>query len=211
MAIVPNKIAEALAWFESHETAWFNNASAIGLTSAQATAYQAAVADLRSKFDIAELKREEAIAATLVRNTSLDEVRELTATYIAIIKAYAASTANPDVYATALLPAPAPPTPAPAPTPPSVVTAELQANGHVALKWRATRRNGDFYVVMRRDNENQDFEQVGLTANKRFTDSAVPTGVGWVEYVVVALRGDLRSDDSPAAIVTFGTALQLAA
>lgn len=211
MPLVPQTKPQALAWFESHETTWFNNASQIGLTSAQATAYQSAVNDLRTKYDQANLAREEAKGKTLLADNAFADVRELTADMVALIRTYARQTDNPDVYGLANIPAPGGRTPAPPPTPPTNVSANLLNNGNINLSWRATRLNGTFFTVWRRDSDNQDFAMIGMTGGKKFLDDAVPTGVAWVEYHVISLRGEESSDTSEPAIVVFGTALSSAA
>lgn len=210
MGVIPVKKLDALAWFESHETAWFNNASNIGLTAAQATAFQTQVNELRTKVDQGQLARDNAKSATLAENNALAETRELASTMLSIIRAYAATQADPNVYVLANIPPPATPTPAPAPTPPASLYATINNDGNGVITWKAKKINGDFYTLERWDSASDEWSTVAIQNAKKYIDTTVPSGVASVQYRVRSHRGTQVSESSEPAVIIFGTQSQAA-
>jgi hypothetical protein len=73
MAVVPDKIAEKLSYFEQHLPVWAANTTTIGITSLQISDLAILVADARANFDSAIDARSVSRAATVAQNASIPD------------------------------------------------------------------------------------------------------------------------------------------
>ncbi|MFG0286169.1 MAG: hypothetical protein ACF8R7_17265 [Phycisphaerales bacterium JB039] len=207
MAIVPPSRVGALEFYETHLPLWTADPTIIGLTLTQVTDLQAAVDTARTQWNNAQAARDASVGATGNFHDAIDTMRTLGSAAIAEIKAYAKTTQNPGVYATAGIPAPATPTPAPAPATPSEITAEVLASGSIRLRWKALQPapGAEVYTqIQRRLTPTGAFTILGDTGEKEFIDATVPAGTAQAQYQLIAKRGGQMSDPSLPISVLLG-------
>lgn len=128
---------------------------------------------------------------------------------IKIIKAFASSTDDPNVFTLAQIPAPTAPTPLPPPEIPADLQSALLNSGFVELTWRGSVSPGGNFTVWRSIAPTPGsgagaFIQIGMTGAKIFVDDTLPAGTPAATYFVKAHRGNLASDDSEPIFVRFG-------
>lgn len=208
MSIVPRKIEDLLSWTNLRSATWLDNASVIGLTSPQVTAYRATVIQAQEDFNARTAAAAAAKAATTTNRNSINELRRSTAELLNFIKAYAVSQPNPAaVYAAAQIPPPGQPSPAPPPGTPFDFRVELLQTGAVTLRWKCNNpagTTGTLYEVRRRDGFSGPFAFIGASGSRAFTDETIPAGIGTVIYQVTAARSTSRGNPAQF-LVNFGT------
>lgn len=203
MPVIPDKNNDAILFFEQRQSDWTSNAAALGLTPGDMTAFAPLITSARTSFTDAEVARQASKNATVTLENNMDSMRGQGAALIAKIKAFAESSGNPNVYVLASIPPPAPPTPAPAPTPPASVSASVNNDGHVVVKWKATKLNGTFFSVHRL-LPGGTWTPVGSVAAKTFTDDTLPSASAWAQYQVKSHRGTEVSEGSEPIVVLLG-------
>ena len=131
MAILPESRLGRVEFFEAHIAAWVAGAGAntIGLTAAQTTALNAKITAARTAYNAMIVAREASKAATQAFYNAEAALSDNGAALLATIKAFAETTANPNVYVLAQIPPPAQPSPAGAPTNPTDLGAFLENDG----------------------------------------------------------------------------------
>lgn len=204
----PNTIPELLSWGESHWPLWNTNAAQIGLTAAQAMAFKTLVQSSRSAFDAAEAARLASRNATQLQTNALTAMRANAGTLVAIIKAYAEATNNPNIYNLSGISPPDPRGSVAPPSTPENVRASLNPNGSLTLKWKATQPTGATgvqYQIFRQLDGEQGFTLVDTVGRKNWTDTSLPRGVDGVNYILQAKRGELTSEESDQLAVVFGS------
>lgn len=213
MGILPNTRLARVEFFEAHDPVWAATAGGagvgtIGLTSAQITAQTTKATDARTKYNAMIAAREAAKSATLAFYNSEDAMTLNGAGLISVIKAFAESTANPNVYVLAQIPPPSQRQPYGPPTNPTNVGAFLENDGSVTLSWKGTLFGGQFYSIWRQLFGSTDWIQVGTVAAKKFNDALVPSGIVSASYQVRGQRGSLSSPGSEPVTVLFGSQQQ---
>ena len=195
----------AIEWLAARLERWEANAGDIGLDEAD-------VADLAALADQAAQARTRAgearaSARSMTRHwhlradATMDRAREL----ILKIKAHAAATDNPEVYALAALSAPATRRrEGEGPQPPRDIAAELRPGGAVALSWEGGGPRGAFYIVHRRLVGEASERIIAVVAAKRFVDETLPADPGTVRYRIDAQRGQAVAE-GPVRLVRLGT------
>ncbi|HED52858.1 MAG TPA: fibronectin type III domain-containing protein [Phycisphaerales bacterium] len=210
MATVPNGINERISFYENHVNIWGPNAAAIGLNPADIASLVTLVQTARAAHTAALAARESAKAATLEQTNALKGMDTLGGDLIKTIRAFAETTQNPDVYATAQIPAPAAPTPMGPPETPTALSATITNAGEVELAWTASRAGGTTFAIERRtQTPGQPFgawELLGSTPKKEFTDTAVPVGLESAQYRITADRTGGQSTPTEPVVVLFGSA-----
>lgn len=207
MGVVPSKDLEAIQFFESHVPVWQANAVAIGLTAAMVTGLDNAAKAARGSYTAQQNAREAAKAATTALHNNVTNLRGVGGDLIKTIKAFADTTNNPAVYATAQIPPPAPPTPLPPPGQPTGFEVQLTGSGAIFLKWKSTNSSassGAFFTVKRKLAGEGQFTLVGGTGSKSFVDDGVPFGASSVTYLVQGFRGTEPGAESEQLTVQFG-------
>lgn len=195
-------------WCQSHVDTFVSHASTIGLTTAQATAFKTAVINAIDADASQVAAKEAAKAATTTANTAVSALRRSAADTVRLIKAFAESTNNPAVYATAQIPPPATPSPLPPPGKPTDMNVAIApATGAITLKFKCTNpagAAGTAYIIRRRVGSSGPFEFVGVTGKKSFTDSTFIAGPDTVSYTVQAQRSDSAGPISDILVINFG-------
>jgi hypothetical protein len=213
MAIVPSRLQDLINFGILHGSIFVENSAAIGLSSAQATAFKNAAGDLEGLFIEALQARAAARSATGAQNTAAADFRRLAADTILLIKAFAENQPSPDgVYQLADLPPPAKPTPLPPPAQPMMITATLDGTGAITLRWKATNPPGGAvaYIVERRlaiSGPGSVWDFAGIATQGRvFTDEAIPAGSTYIQYRITGQRGPVSGTPSVPFPVAFGPA-----
>lgn len=209
MPVLPKSNNEIIQFFEQRSAAWTLNAAAIGLTPAEMTAFTPLITSSRTAFTNSETARQASKNATVTLDANMLSLVNQGSALIAKIKAFAEATNNANVYVLSSVPPPADPTPAPDPTPPSQVSASINNDGNVVVRWKATKVNGDFFSVHRMV-PGGSWTSIGSVNAKTFTDNQVPVGAAWVQYQVRSHRGTLVSEGSEPIVLLLGTMQQAA-
>ena len=209
MGVLPESRLDQVDFFETRISPWGLNAVAIGLTIAQTGAQSALTGAARNSHENMITARNAARAATAQFYADSDAMRANGADLIKIIKAFASSTDDPNVYTLAQIPAPAAPTPLPPPEIPTDLQSALLNSGSVELTWRGSVSPGGNFTVWRSLTPTPGsgvlgFVQIGLTGIKTFVDDTLPAGTPAATYFVKAHRGQFASDDSEPIFVRFG-------
>lgn len=197
-----------LAWCTQHTDTFIDNAAAIGLTAAQATAFKTATTTAADALTAQGIARNAAEAATANTNLRFAELRAKAGEVVRSIRTFAENTNNPGVYVTANIPAPQPPQPAPPPAQPFDLAIAIDAStGAPILSWKASNppnTQGTSYIIRRRTSAAGPFEFVGVTGVKKFTDNTFFAGPDMVQYTVQGQRADQAGPVSPIFTVNFG-------
>lgn len=187
---------QRLEWIQARVDLWQTNAAALNLSTTQITNLKNLVTAAAANFTAAEVARDDAKSATRKFYDAMSDMSELTRDLIGVIKSYAETTGNPDVYNLSNVEPNSPPTPATAPSVPFDVTGFVSPTGEGTVTWSAERSgasSGIFFLVERKRAADATFNLIGGTAEKAFVDLDPRFGLGTVLYRVKAQRGGLTS------------------
>jgi hypothetical protein len=214
MPILPANKLEQIQFCETHNPVWTANATAIGLTTAQVTALALLTTSARSSYNSSQTARQASKAATNTFHNNTKSMRDAAADLIAVIKAFAESKNDPNVYSLAQIPPPSPPTPAVPPSQPTAFAVTIEPSGALTLSWESENSaasSGGFFTVQRRLGAVGNYQTIGGTPGvggggrrTTFTDDTLPGGTPTVSYIVTPGRGTLIGTPSEAINVTFG-------
>jgi len=207
MTVVPNKDLDAVQFFESHVPVWAATPAAVGLTAAQVAALDTATKAARNAYTAQQNARNAAKASTSAYHTNVGAMREIGGDLIKTIKAFAATSNNPNVYAIAQIPMPAEPAPLPPPGQPNDFDVRLTGSGAIVLSWKcanAAPSSGAYFTVRRRIGTQGAFTLVGGTGSRTFIDDSIPAGSPFVTYLVQGFRGEQPGPESELVSVQFG-------
>jgi hypothetical protein len=207
MGTFPSRRDEFLNWCAAHDPVWTANATLIGMTGAQATAFNKAVDDLQAAILAQEQAKQAAKSATMTTEEREGELRRLATENVQRIRTFAQSTGNPSVYTLAQVPPVAPPTPVGPPGTPTDFTVALDPQGAITVRFKCVNppnAGGTTYLVRRKLPAQAGFAFFTATGKKNFTDATLPSAIAQAEYVVQALRGDVAGTPSSTLIVRFG-------
>jgi hypothetical protein len=218
MAILPQSNIEVLEFFEAHNVGWSAVPAAIGLTPLMMTEIINLTNAARSAYDTNQIQRDVAKASTQQWYNAIEALRAKGADYLKTIKAFAATTGNPNVFNIAQIPMPKTPTPTPAPGTPTNLAAALANDGAIELTWKASVALGTTFSVWRKLAGQAQFSQIGLASSETtFIDNTLPVGggagggndsAGGVWYQVRAHRLGLESGFSEPIFVRFGRVVE---
>lgn len=200
--------SDFLAWCEAHVSLFTDNAAAIGITPAQALLFKNAVnAAVESDAGATEAKLSNK-AAVSKNAKKFTELRKVTGDTVKLIKTFAQTTGNDNVYDIAQVPAPQDPSALPPPAKPTDLRVALDlTTGAPSLSWKAANPRGSqgtSYIVRRRTSTSAPFEFVGVTGSKKFVDNNFFAGPDSVQYTVQGQRSDSAGPVSDILVVNFG-------
>jgi len=214
MSVLPQSKLEQIQFCESHNPVWAANAVAIGLTAAQVTTLTGLTTSARTSYTAALNSRQAAKAATTTFHNNTKSMRDTAADLIALIKAYAESKNDPNIYGLAQIPPPSAPTPAVAPSQPINFAVTIEPTGALTLSWESENSaasTGGFFTVQRRLGAVGGYQTIGGTPGiggggrrNSFTDDTLPAGTPTVSYIVTPKRGTLTGTPGEAVNITFG-------
>jgi hypothetical protein len=202
--VLPNGRADTIRFFEVHLPGWAVDHAALGLSQAEIEELQALAAEARDALAAAEHARIAAKAATLGLHNRADALRRRGQLAIDRIRATAAATGNPLVFAAAEIDPPRFPQRRGAPGKPTHLRMSIDATGVLTLTWKSTNSKpstGAMFSVSRQvvcavDPAGADppFENLGAVPARTFTDSSVPPGATMITYQVQGRRGPHEGD-----------------
>jgi len=195
---LPSDRGPAITWITEHLAQWADNAAAIGVDPVDVTAAASLTSTATNAKTAAGTARQASKDATLdwyeKADLAIDAARDL----ILEIKAFAASSDDPQVYVLAGLSPRSAPGEVPAPESPTAITAALTPGGSIQLGWTCRGPQGTFYIVKRRLDGEAAFSIIATVTEKNFTDNNLSLGVDRVFYQINAQKnekvteGDIR-------------------
>lgn len=209
---IPQTELARLEWAREHATLWSGQgvAAAIGLTAPQVAALDAAVTLAEARRASQVVANTAKLSATEAKDVAMSALDERIAAAVATIDAFALTSTNPDVYATAGIPAPKAPSPRQAPPQPVLETPAHLSGGAIRVAFKVATGGGAQYLIQRRDTHLEgtpgDWFTIASVAEKTYNDLAVPFGLREVAYRVrAALSNGAASEWSESATFSFGT------
>jgi hypothetical protein len=171
------------------------------------TRLSASVGAAATKFAAAQSARATSKSATIEQNAALDELADLGAQLIKIIRAFGLQTGSDEVFALAQIPLPKEPEPI-APVNPSNLRFTLLQNGALELKWDGVKSNGTTFIVYRSvvpgpGESPTPMLSIASVGAKEYEDSTIPAGAVSATYVVRALKGDQLTPGSSPVTANF--------
>ena len=202
---LPPTRLDALEWVETRTPLWNPDPTLIGLSIAQVTEVINRQNAARTAYTDALAARAASKAATQAWYAAADSMRSYTADLISAIKAYAETTANPNVYDIAQVSPPDPAGALPPPNQPADVTTTLRNDGTVEIKWKGAQPSGTRYTIHRKLAGQTSFTLIGdVGSDKSFIDGGVTAGTTSATYYIVARRADDASPPSEQTTIAFG-------
>lgn len=206
--IPPTPKLDQIVWFETHLPLWSATPTAFGLTALQVSALAALVQAARKAYNDAQAARDTSKAATTTESTSVASMLTSGRAIVNLMKAFIENSHNPALWGQAGLEPDASGGTAPDPVAPYQLSAGLDSQGDVIVKWKASQPAGVSGVIysVRRALDGGDYVLLDSVGGKTFTDETVPVGTRSVSYAIKAKRGNQTSEWSEALTVRFGRA-----
>jgi hypothetical protein len=207
MPRVPTTVQDLLNFCSEHGIVWQTAPTTIGLTAAQVTAFKAATGDAVAAVTAQQAAKDSAKASTIGANTKVKALRSSVAGMIRAITTYASAQADPNtVYQNAQIDPPSPRSPSEPPGQPTNITATLDDEGNITLKWKCLNPPGGnvIYTVSRREGATGEFNQVGVAGSRAFLDDSIPAGSSTVQYIIRGFRGQTVGEASAIFTLQFG-------
>ncbi len=221
MSELPRNQQEFIAFCQAHADLWADNAAALGVLPQTAALFKTHADAAKATLTDADSARVASKAATQANDIAMRIARSDAADIIKTIRAFAATTNNPTVYAVAGISPPSPPTPAPKPAKPERLQTILEPTGALTLAWSASNPRGGTvtYAIRRKLPGQAAFSLIATTGGnaaangrptgrrglKQWTDETLPTNSGGVQYIITGTRGNIVGDPSEILTVVFGT------
>ena len=204
--IPPQPKVDQIVWFETHLPLWAATPTAFGLTALQVTALTNLVIAARKGYTDAQTARDASKAATTTETTSVASMLSTGRAMVNIMKAFIENAHNPALWGQAGLEPNSPSGTAPDPVAPYQLSAGLDSQGDVIVKWKTSQPAGVSGVIysIQRSLDGGAYALLDSVGGKTFTDETVPVGTQSVAYIIKAKRGNQMSDWSEALTVRFG-------
>lgn len=208
MPRVPANVQALVNFCAEHATTWTPSPTNLGITAGDVTKLKAAIGEAQVALAAQSAAKDAAKAATLTATTKVKALRTMIGNLVRTIVSFAEAASDPSVvFAAAQLDPTSPRTPSQPPGQPTDMTATLDTDGNITLKWKCVNPSGGnvVYSVTRRDGATGPFNQVGLVGGRTFTDESIPAGVeGGVSYQIRGIRGQLTGPASLMFTLQFG-------
>lgn len=204
--IPPQPAVNQITWFETRYQTWLDSPATFGIDVATATELKSATMAARSAFEAARAARTAAKAATQTQDAEVREMLGVGRNVVNTIKAFIEQSGDPTLWGQASLEPPAPPGTAPNPVAPNALTASLDSEGNVLVRWKASQPRGVSGVVytIRRAIDGGEYSILDTVGGKEFIDEGVTFGTTSVSYTIQAKRGRQVSPLSESLTVRFG-------
>jgi hypothetical protein len=188
MSTVPKVRVERVQFYEDHIAPFTTHAVAIGLTSGEVTDLTAKTTAARNAYNAQQAAIQASKAATEAFYNAVVMLSIAGDAAITKIRAKASVTNDANIYTLAQIPAPATPTPAGPPGTPSDFKVTLGSTGTINLSWKNRNATSCVYMIYRKLTATGQFESLGGTGAKKYSDNTVPAGTAQVQYQVQAVR-----------------------
>lgn len=207
MPRVPTTVQDLINFCELHGEVWETAPAAIGLTPAQLASFKSATGSAASAVGKQTAAKSAAKSSTVTANEAVRDLRRSVAAMIRSITTYAAVQPDPNaVYAAAEIDPPQPRGESEPPGQPTNITATLDDQGAITLKWKCANPPGGnvVYSITRRIGSSGAFNQVGASGSRVFLDESIPGGSAVVQYIVRGYRGQTVGPASATFVLQFG-------
>ena len=205
MSVLPPQRLDQVQFCEDHHDVWAASFAQIGITSAMVTALDTLTTQARKDYAAAQQARQASKAATAAFYNSCGLMRDKAAELIRVIKTYADTTNNPNVFTIAQIPEPAAPGTNPPPGQPENVVVTLGLSGVLNFKWKSENATGGFFQIKRKIGAaSNPWTIIGGSGNREFTDNSIPIGTTNVQYRVWGVRGNVNGPESLTLAIQFG-------
>ncbi len=211
MPNVPNSTKnDQITWFENHLASWQASPTSFGATAGMVTAVASAVVAARAAYNNAQLLKQNAKNAVVGQDEQVANMLTIGRDLVNVMKSFIENSNNPALWAQAGLTPDAPRGTAPDPSAPTQLSAGLDSQGNVIVKWKVAQPTGVFGVIysIRRSVDmgqgDGPYTLIDSVGGKEFIDTTVPVGAASVSYAVQAKRGTQVSGWSEALTVKFG-------
>ncbi len=204
--IPPKPSVEQIIWFETHLPLWASTPTAFGTTAAAVTAQTTLVTNARKAYNDAQTARQMSKDATMSETAAVNNMLFGGRAMVNTMKSFIEGTHNETLWGQSGLSPSAAPGPTPDPVAPYSMTASLDVDGNVILRWKTSQPVGLSGIIysVRRSIDGGDYVLLDSVGVKTFTDMGVPVGTQSVSYTIKAKRGAQSSDWSPAFTIRFG-------
>ncbi len=200
--------AAFLTWGLAHAIVFDNEEGNIGLTAGQVTAFTNAINAANAANQAQENARLAYRSAVSAATEAFNAARRSASLTTKVIRTFADTSNNPNVYTLAQIPPPAVPGTAPPPAKPSDLSVELNtASGALTLRWKASNpvgTTGTSYLIKRKLPGQAEFVYAGISGEKKFVDNNFIAGPDSVQYTVQGHRSDAVGPESDAFTINFG-------
>jgi hypothetical protein len=205
MSVLPPQRLDQVQFCEDHHDVWAASFAQIGITSAMVTALDTLTTQARKDYAAAQQARQASKAATQAFYNSCGLMRDKAAEMIRVIKTYADTTNNPNVYTIAQIPEPAAPGTNPPPGQPENVVVTLGLSGVLNFKWKSENATGGFFQIKRKIGAaSNPWVIIGGSGNREFVDTTLPMGTTNVSYVIQGFRSGTPGIESDPVGIQFG-------
>lgn len=224
MSILPPSRIQRVEFAESHLEPWSEHWAAIGLSEDALSLLASRTVAARALYQAMLEAHNASKNATAAFYQACKDVTETTADALKTIKAFAATTNNPNVFSLAVIPPPKSPgrrggrggRGGPPPATPTGVSASLLPSGAIRVEWKGKLSAGGggvaFSVWRRMNTPGDPFTQLAtINGGTSFIDESLPAGASGhagqgVFYAIKAHRVGLASNLSEPALIKFGSA-----
>jgi hypothetical protein len=199
-------MANQITWFETRYPTWLDSPATFGIDAATATELKSATMAARAAYEAARAARTAAKAATQSQDAQVRDMLSVGRNVVNTIKAFIEQSGDPTLWGRAGLEPPAPPGTAPNPVAPNRLTASLDSEGNLIVRWKASQPRGVSGVVytIRRAIDGGAFSILDTVGGKEFIDEGIPVGTRSVSYTIQTKRGRQVSPLSESLTVRFG-------
>ena len=184
---------------------WTPNAAAIGLSPADLTSINAKITAAETALTNAFAAKQESKNKTMILQNAIEQLRDVGASLIAVIRGKALQTGDFTIYTKANIPPPTQGTSQGPAVQPTDLGAFIDNLGNVQLSWQGSLAGGTFFTVWRKLSTESSWRQMGSVVSKGFADSTIPTGTVSANYYVVATRSGGSSPATEPITVLFGS------
>jgi len=197
---------DQIVWFENHLPLWTAIPTAFGVPTAQITALNAAVTAARGAYNAAQAARQTSKNATTAETMQVGTMLTLGRDTVNVMKAFIKNSNNGALWAQAGLEPSATSGSAADPVAPTSLSATLDSQGNVIVKWKTSQPAGVSGVIysVRRSVDGGAFTLLDSVGGKMFTDETVAIGTQSVSYALKAKRGTQASEWSESLTIRFG-------
>ena len=140
--IPPQPKIDQIVWFENHIAQWEATPAAFGVTAPQVEAVDEAVKNARTAYDAQQAAKQAAKNATVATDQQVASMLSVGRDLVNVMKSFIENSGNTALWSQAGLEPNAPPGTAPDPVAPYELSAVLDSQGNVIVKWKTSQPAG---------------------------------------------------------------------